>query len=160
MTILGIDPGIGRMGYGIIEHLKTQNAKPKVLDYGCIETQANTPVAERLLQIHEELTELMKEYEPDEMAVEELFFNTNTTTAMAVGRASGVALLVSSQCNVPCAEYTPSQIKVAATGYGRASKQQMQDMVTKLLGLSEIPTPDDAADALAVALCHGVSKTV
>lgn len=155
MVVLGIDPGIGRMGYGVVERVKG-NVVARVC--GCIETKAHTEQAIRLHQIHTEIIALLQEHSPDALAIEQLFFNTNVTTAMAVGRASGVVILAAQQCDVPVIEYTPLAIKMAVTGYGKADKAQMQLMITRLLGLSAVPKPDDAADALAVALCHAVSS--
>ena len=160
MVVLGIDPGIGRMGYGILGKFEIRNSKFETLGFGCIETQKGLPIEVRLLEIHEKLSELIEQYHPDAMAMEKLFFNTNVTTAMAVGRASGVVLLVAAQNGLPVFEYTPLQIKSAVAGYGRADKLQVQKMIKTLLGLTEIPKSDDAADGLAVALCHMVSSRI
>lgn len=149
MVILGVDPGIARMGYGVIQvtghHLQA-------LCYGCIETPAHTPVAERLQTIFHELETVIATYHPHVMTVEELFFNRNTTTAFTVGQARGVALLAAVEAGVEVTEFTPIQVKQAVVGYGRAEKRQVQDMVRILLGLTSIPKPDDAADALAIAI--------
>ncbi len=126
-----------------------------MLDYGCILTPAKTPLPERLDKIFEELTQIIKLNKPDQVAVEELFFAANSKTAIAVGQARGVILLAAQKAKVPIFEYTPLQVKMALTGYGRADKRQLQEMVKTLLSLSEIPKPDDAADALAIAMCHG-----
>lgn len=149
--ILGIDPGIARMGYGVIESTGN-HLKPIV--FGCIETPAHAPVGARLQQIYHELGSILAEHKPDVMAVEELFFNRNTTTAFTVGQARGVAILAGVQAGVQLSEYTPMQVKLAVVGYGKASKTQVQEMVRVLLGLVERPKPDDTADALAVAITH------
>jgi len=151
MRIIGIDPGIGRTGWGIIE---VQNQKFKTLDYGCIETPANSPTPNRLSQIYNQLTSILKEHSPQALAIEELFFNTNAKTALIVGQARGVILLAAAQKNIPIAIYTPLQVKIAITGYGRADKSQIGQMVKVLLKLTSIPKPDDTSDALAIALTH------
>jgi crossover junction endodeoxyribonuclease RuvC len=152
LRIMGIDPGIARVGYGVVEVLGSQ---VRHVTHGCIETHANTPVSERLQSIYRSLTDIIQAYQPQTMAVEELFFNRNTTTAFTVAQARGVILLCAAQHAVGLAEYTPMQVKQAVTGYGRADKGQIQQMVKLLLGLYEIPKPDDAADALAIAIAHG-----
>jgi len=149
--IMGIDPGIARMGYGIID-VNGNHLRP--VSFGCIETPAHTPVGNRLGQIYEELSSLLQQHKPQVMAVEELFFNRNTTTAFTVGQARGVAILAGVQAGADLAEYTPMAVKLAVVGYGRAEKAQVQEMVRVLLGLSERPKPDDTADALAVAITH------
>lgn len=149
--IIGIDPGIARMGYGIID-VNGNHLRP--VAFGCIETPAHTPVGNRLRQIYEELSALLQQHKPDAMAVEELFFNRNTTTAFTVGQARGVAILAGVQAGVSLAEYTPMEVKLAVVGYGRADKAQVQEMVRVLLALAERPKPDDTADALAVAITH------
>lgn len=154
MRILGIDPGIGRMGWGIIS---IQSSKFKVQNYGCIETSPKLDVPKRLLQIHKKLSSIITEYKPEALAVEELFFNTNAKTAFVVGQARGVVLLLGAQFNLKIGIYTPLQVKMALTGYGRAEKGQVGKMVQTLLNLKEIPKPDDTADALAVALTHAFS---
>src|SRR3989344_2604092 len=154
MLILGIDPGIGRMGWGIIT---IENSKLKIVNSGCIETSSKLPVPERLLKIYKTLKELIEEHKPDALAVEELFFNTNAKTAFVVGQARGVVLLLGAQFNLKIGIYTPLQVKMALTGYGRAEKTQMGKMVKTLLNLKEVPKPDDTADALAVALTHAFS---
>ena len=151
MRILGIDPGYAIVGYGIIEY---ENGKLRPLDYGAIETPAKIPTAERLLKIERDVTELVKDTEPDEIALEELFFNTNITTGIKVAQARGVILLSCAKLCNKLFEYTPLQIKSTVTGNGTASKQQVQFMVRTLLKLKETPKPDDAADALAAAICH------
>ncbi len=151
MRILGIDPGTAITGYGIIDR---QFNNYRVVDYGSIQTQAHTPMEERLCKIYEGMRWLIKEYEPDEIAVEELFFNRNVTTAITVGQARGVIILAAAQSCVKVNEYTPLQVKQAITGYGNAEKKQVQFMVNNILGLPKVPSPDDVADALAIAICH------
>ncbi len=151
MRVLGIDPGIARTGWGTI---KNENGKLKVENYGCIETNAKNEPQERLLKIYDGVIELINRFHPDEIAVEELFFNTNAKTAFIVGQARGVILLASAKKNLPVGIYTPLQVKVAVTGYGRAEKAQMGKMVKTILSLKSIPKPDDTADALAVGLTH------
>lgn len=151
MRILGIDPGYAIIGYGIIEN---DNGKLRPLDYGAVETPAKLPTAERLIMIEEKMTEMIEEVEPDEIAIEELFFNTNITTGIKVAQARGVVLLSCAKHCDRLFEYTPLQIKSTVTGNGTASKQQVQFMVRSLLRLKETPKPDDAADALAAAICH------
>lgn len=155
MLILGIDPGTAIMGYGLIEK---QGSRLKPLDYGCWRTPAHTPLPDRLLQLYEGVCAYLNKCAPEQIAVEELFFNRNTTTALAVGHARGIALLAAAQRGIPVGEYTPLQVKQAVVGYGKAEKQQVQQMVRALLGLTEIPKPDDAADALAIAICHAHSN--
>lgn len=155
MRILGIDPGIGRCGWGILE---ARGSKLEARGYGCIETDSSMEVSLRLAAIYKEISRLIKQHSPEEMAVEELFFNTNAKTAFAVGQARGVILLAAAQKNLPIFIYTPLQVKMAITGYGRAEKEQIGKMVKTLLNLKEIPKPDDTSDALAVALTHGFSS--
>lgn len=150
LTIIGIDPGYGRIGYGVISRT---SAATHCLTYGCIETQSSMPLSDRLHQIHAELASLLEKYRPDCIAVEKLYFFKNVTTGIDVAQARGVILLTAHLHNIPLQEFTPLQIKQAATGYGQADKRQLQKMVSLLLHLKEIPKPDDAADALAVALC-------
>lgn len=157
MRVLGIDPGFGRMGWGVIE---VQSAKCKVQDYGCITTPPNVVIEKRLQLIFAELQEIFLQYKPDALAIEELFFNTNAKTAFAVGQARGVVLLAAAQSNTPVAIYTPLQVKVAVTGYGRAEKAQIGQMVKILLKLSTVPKPDDTTDALAIALTHSFSRVL
>jgi crossover junction endodeoxyribonuclease RuvC len=151
MIILGIDPGTATTGYGLIEEEKGQVT---VIAYGCILTSAKKLPDERLEEISRKLTEIIKKYRPHELAVEELFFANNAKTAIAVGQARGVVLLTAKQNCCPTFEYTPLQVKNAICGYGGADKKQVQKMVQLLLKLKEIPKPDDAADALAIAICH------
>ena len=154
MKILGIDPGIGRTGWGVIEN---QKSKIKCQKFGCIETESTLTISERLVELHTAIAAIIAEYQPDEFAVEELFFNTNAKTAFVVGQARGVVLLAAAQNNIPVAIYTPLQVKIAVTGYGRAEKKQIGEMVKMLLKLPSIPKPDDTADALAIALTHAFS---
>ncbi len=151
MIILGIDPGYAIVGYGIVE---CNNGRSRPLGYGAIRTSKDMAMAERLKQIGEGIDTLIAHYSPDAIAVEELFFHTNQKTAIKVAQARGVILYKASVANVILYEYTPLQIKQAITGYGRADKRQIQEMVKVMLGLSAIPKPDDASDALAVALTH------
>ncbi|MFM1652392.1 crossover junction endodeoxyribonuclease RuvC [Brevibacillus sp. B_LB10_24] len=151
MRILGIDPGIAIVGFGLIE--KT-GSRIRPVQYGSIQTQAGLTVSVRLKQIFEAMQRLIETYQPDEMAVEKLFFNRNVTTAFTVGQARGVILLSAEMAGVPIYEYTPLQVKQAVTGYGAAEKKQIQEMVRLLLRLKETPKPDDVADALAIALTH------
>ena len=153
--ILGIDPGTGRLGFGLIE---ITAHKINLIDAGVITTPPHTPESDRLITIFDELSTIIKDVKPDEMAVEKLFFAQNVTTAINVAQARGVILLCGKQAGLELFEYTPLQIKMALTGYGRATKQQIQEMVRILLGLSETPKPDDCADALAVALVHNQSR--
>jgi crossover junction endodeoxyribonuclease RuvC len=149
VRILGIDPGTGILGFGIID---IDRNKPKLVDGGVIRTPVKEDDAVRLLTIYDELTEIIKLNKPDVMSVEKLFFSRNVTTAMTVSQARGVVLLCGMQAGLQIYEYTPMQIKQAVTGYGKADKKQMQEMVRVLLQLKEIPKPDDAADALAAAI--------
>jgi len=151
MRILGIDPGTADTGFGVVDH---RTAGLKFVDAGVIKTPAKTPMPDRLATIYDELHQLVTEFKPDCIAVELLFFATNVTTAISVGQARGVVLLVASQHQLALSEYTPLQVKQAVTGYGRATKPQIQEMVRMLLKLSAIPKPDDAADALAIAICR------
>ena len=155
MVILGIDPGIARVGWGVVE---AQSVKLKAQNFGCIETSAKQSTPERLVTIHVMITKLIREYKPDALSIEELFFNTNVKTAFVVGQARGVIMLAAAENNIPVSIYTPLQVKVALTGYGRAEKMQVGKMVKTLLKLDEIPKPDDTTDALAVALTHVFSK--
>ncbi len=149
--ILGIDPGLAITGYGFV---REDGNRLAAVAYGVVRTKAHVPVEQRLLRLYEGLLDLIRTYQPDQAAVEQLFFATNVRTAMSVSQARGVALLALGHEGVPIAEYTPLQIKQATTGYGKADKAQVQEMVRVLLSLDECPRPDDAADALAVAICH------
>jgi len=151
LIVLGIDPGTAIMGYGVVEY---QNNKHKALAFGTIRTSKDEKAEERLKHLFHGINRLLDEYRPDVMAVEELFFNRNTTNALTVGQARGVALLAAGLRDITVGEYTPLQVKQAVVGYGRAEKQQVQYMVQRILGLTEPPKPDDAADALAVAICY------
>jgi len=151
MRILGIDPGSGSTGYGIIE---TDGSEHKTVLYGAIKTHARRPFQERLLNIHTELRQILSHERADVMAIEGIFHAANVQSALKLGHARGIALLVAAQYNLAVYEYSPLEIKSAVVGYGRAEKSQIQTMVRLILGLPEIPAPDDAADALAVALCH------
>jgi crossover junction endodeoxyribonuclease RuvC len=155
MIIIGIDPGTATTGWGVIKN--SQN-KFEYIDAGVITTPANLVLEKRLLIIHKDLRSLLNKYKPSVCALELLFFNTNAKTAMLVGQARGAVMLTIELTRIPLYSYTPLQIKMAITGYGRADKQQMQKMVQTLLKLKSIPKPDDAADALAVALTHGFSS--
>lgn len=152
MIILGIDPGTAITGYGVVRMEKNRHT---VLGYGAIRTPAQQSTSLRLETIYQELQKLIAEFKPDCVAVEELFFNKNVASALAVGQARGVAILAGAHAGLPVAEYTPLQVKTAVTGYGRASKEQVAYMVKMLLGLSEAPKPDDVTDALAIGICHG-----
>ncbi len=151
MIILGIDPGLATVGWGIIESVR---GKVRPIAYGAITTPAHTDIEARLLMIQNDLTELISKYDPDEMAIEELFFNTNITTGIAVAEARGVILCTAHKLGVKISEYTPLQVKQAVVGYGKAEKHQVIAMVTSLLRLAKPPRPDDTADALAIAICH------
>jgi crossover junction endodeoxyribonuclease RuvC len=155
VRILGIDPGTARLGYAILEI----DGNPVALDYGIVETRSTADMAHRLLDVHESLQQLISNFRPDVMAVEQLFFARNVTTALTVGQARGVAMLAAAKAGMPVVEYTPAQVKQAVAGYGKAHKHQIQQMVQILLGLDHPPTPDDAADALAIALCHAQSHS-
>lgn len=154
MRILGIDPGTGILGFGVIE---VTRGKSVLVDAGVIRTPAKQEDAIRLQTIYDELTEIIVDTKPSEMSVEKLFFAQNVTTAMTVSQARGVVLLCGQQAGLKIAEYTPLQIKQALTGYGRADKKQIQEMVRVILGLKETPKPDDCADAIAAALTHAQS---
>ena len=158
MRIIGIDPGTGILGFGIIEAGK--NGKAVLVDGGVIRTPVKEDDAVRLQTIFDELTDIITSAKPTEMSVEKLFFAQNVTTAMTVAQARGVVLLCGKQAGLQIAEYTPLQIKQALTGYGRAEKKQMQEMVRVILGLKEVPQPDDCADALAAAICHSMTSRV
>lgn len=158
MRIVGIDPGTGILGFGVID--VDSKSKAKLLDGGVIRTSSKESDPDRLLTIYNELEELIKELKPDTMAVEKLFFAQNVTTAMTVAQARGVVMLLGKKHKMEVFEYTPLQIKQALTGYGRAEKKQMQEMVRVILGLKSIPTPDDCADALAAAICHSMQSRI
>jgi len=153
MRIIGIDPGTGIMGFGVIDVI---DGKMKLVDAGVITTPAHTPHDERLEDIFDSLTAIIAATKPEQLSIEKLFFSQNITTAMTVAEARGVALLVGRKAKLPFAEYTPQQIKQTLTGHGRADKKQVQEMVRLQLGLSEVPQPDDCADALAAAITHSL----
>ena len=151
MRIIGIDPGLAIVGWGVIESVRG-NIVP--ISYGAITTPAHTPIEERLLMIERDLEAVIEKYKPDEMAVEELFFTNNITTGIAVAEARGVILCTAKRLGVKIAEYTPPQVKQAVVGYGKAEKHQVIAMVTSILRLKAPPKPDDTADAIAIAICH------
>jgi len=151
-VVMGIDPGAANLGFGVV---RVEGNRMAALDGGVVETAAGLPIERRLERIHHELAELIEWHEPKAMALEDLYFGKNVHSAMAVGRASGAAMLAAAQRGIGCFTYTPQAIKKAVCGSGAASKEQVQRMVATLLGLPELPTPDHAADALAVAICHG-----
>ena len=152
MVILGIDPGVAIVGYGVVECV---SGNFRCLEYGCSTTPAHTLLEDRLSEIYQGMQELISRHRPDCMSVEELFFNNNQKTAVDVAQARGVILLAANQARLPIYEYTPLQVKSAVVGYGRAEKQQVMYMVRQYLHMKETPKPDDAADAIAIAICHG-----
>ncbi|MHB8242025.1 MAG: crossover junction endodeoxyribonuclease RuvC [Solirubrobacteraceae bacterium] len=154
MIVLGIDPGLANTGYGVVTR---KGGRLVALDGGVIQTAATAPQERRLADIHSAIEQLMDEHEPDALALEQLYFGQNVRTAFAVGQARGVVMLAAGQRGVPCASYTPQQVKGAVCGSGRAQKDQVARMVKVLLGLAEEPRPDHASDALAVAVCHANS---
>ncbi len=156
MYILGIDPGLAIVGWGVLDY---DRGSFKPIDFGAIRTPAHTPVEDRLTSIYEQLSQIIDKYKPERMSIEELFFNTNQTTAIAVAEARGVILLCAKQHGLVINEYTPLQVKQAVVGYGRAEKNQVISMVTSMLGLAKPPKPDDTADAIALAICDGHSGT-
>jgi len=156
MLILGIDPGIATIGFGLVE---AERGQVHMLRYGAITTPAGLPLSRRLYQIGTDMEALIGQLKPEAISVEELFFNNNITTGIAVAHGRGVILYAAEKCGVPLYEYTPSQVKQAVVGYGKAEKQQVMDMTRRLLKLKAVPRPDDAADALALALCHARSCT-
>jgi len=150
MITLGVDPGTALLGYGLVYG----DDEPELITFGVVETTTAQTMPQRLVRLYEAIWELIRTHAPDVLAIEQLFFARNVTTALAVGQARGVVLLAAAQHGMPVFEYKPSEVKQAISGYGKAEKSQMQEMVRILLGLADIPRPDDAADALAVALCH------
>lgn len=156
MVILGIDPGFAIVGFGA---LRTEGSKQTLLACGAITTPAGFPLPTRLLQIENDMAQLFDTFQPDAMAVEELFFTNNITTGIGVAQARGVILAAAERAGVPIYEYTPPEVKMAVTGYGKAEKRQVMDMVKRLLNLKAVPKPDDAADAVAIALCHARTFT-
>ena len=158
MIVLGIDPGYALMGWGVVE---SKGNRMRLINYGCVETYAHTPMQHRLRSLYQGVRDLMNIYQPDDVAFEELFFAHNVTTALMVGAARGAAIIAATEYTENLYEYTPGQIKQAVTGSGRADKKQVQQMVKMLLGMDEIPKPDDAADAIACAMTHcqaGIAK--
>lgn len=151
MRIVGIDPGTAITGFGVIDY---EQGKFKFVDAGVIRTPKEQPMNERLSTVYDEMQELLAEFKPDVMSIELLFFARNVTTAMTVGQSRGIVILAATQAKVPVYEYTPMQVKQAVTGYGKADKKQIQEMVKSLLKLDAIPKPDDAADGLAIAITH------
>ena len=156
MRILGIDPGIATVGFGVVD---SDRVSHRLIKCGVITTPAHTSLSSRLNQIFDDMDELIENFRPDCLSVEELFFNTNITTGISVAHGRGVILLSAYRKNVPVYEYTPLQVKQAVVGYGRAEKKQVMDMVRRICNLSAVPRPDDAADAVALALCHARSST-
>ena len=156
--VLGIDPGTGICGFGVVGF--TPRKQPHMVTAGVITTPAHTPLADRLFDIYESLNQIIDETNPDEVAIEKLFFNQNITTGITVAEARGVCILVARQRNLPIYEYTPLQIKMAMTGYGRAKKKDMQEAVRVYLNMKEVVKPDDAADALAAAITHALSTRI
>lgn len=152
MFIMGVDPGTAITGYGLVRY---NGSRFSLVECGCIRTSPDSPMCERLQTLYRGLSEIIRRCKPEQFAVEELFFNKNARTALAVGHARGVAMLAASVSGMPVFEYTPLQVKQAVTGSGRAAKTQVQYMVKTILALPEAPSPDDVADALAVAICHG-----
>ncbi|RKJ80142.1 crossover junction endodeoxyribonuclease RuvC [Butyricicoccus sp. 1XD8-22] len=154
MTILGIDPGYGIIGYGLVKYDGRQFTP---VQFGAIRTEIGAPMPQRLCELYNDLNTLLETFHPEEAAVEELFFNQNITTGIQVAQARGVILLALAQRGLRPVSYTPSQVKMSVVGYGKAEKRQVMEMTRTLLGLKKVPHPDDAADALALAICHGHS---
>lgn len=152
MRIIGIDPGYAIVGFGILDY---ENSRFRVVDYGAITTDKDTPFNDRLTEIYSDLCYVLEKYKPEFMSIEKLYFQNNQKTAIDVAEARGVILLAANQRRIEIYEYTPLQVKQSITGYGKAVKKQVQDMTKRVLGLSEVPKPDDTADALAMAICHG-----
>lgn len=152
MRILGLDPGYAIVGYGVIEHDRGKNI---YIGHGAVTTPAGMELPIRLMEIHRDICTLIDKYKPEAVAIEQLFFNTNVTTGINVAQARGVIILACAEKGVPIAEYTPLQVKQAVVGYGRAEKKQVMELTRIMLGLQAVPRPDDAADALAIAICHG-----
>ena len=156
MRILGIDPGYATIGFGLVEAAR---GDVRMITYGAITTPAGESLSRRLYQISTDMEQLIETLKPDAAAVEELFFNTNLTTGIAVAHGRGVILCAAEKCGVPLYEYTPSQVKMSVAGYGKAQKRQVMEMTRRILKLKDVPKPDDAADALGIALCHARSIT-
>ncbi len=154
MIVLGLDPGLARLGYGIINKIGN---KYELITYGVITTNSKDPIEQRLIEIETKLTELIQVYQPQTIGIEKLFFNTNTKTAFIVAQAKGVILATIGKKKIPYRLYTPPEVKTGICGWGKAGKEQVQTMVTKLLNLTEVPKPDDSADALAIAICHSTA---
>ncbi len=154
MRILGIDPGYATVGYGIVDYNSCHFA---AVGFGAITTKAGVEFPRRLKSIYDDMLYVVNKYKPDALSIERLYFNTNTTTAIDVAQARGVIVLAAETCGIPIFEYTPLQVKQSVTGYGKAQKHQVMEMVKNLLGLSAVPKPDDTADALALAICHAHS---
>lgn len=152
MRILGIDPGYAIVGFGVVDY---DGRKFTPVEYGAVLTEAHTPFTQRLCAVHTDMEFIFEKFRPDCMAIEKLFFTTNQKTAIDVAQSRGVTVLSAAKRNIPVYEYTPLQVKSAVVGYGKAEKQQVMEMTKQLLGLAGIPRPDDAADALAIAICHG-----
>jgi len=157
MIVIGVDPGLATTGYGLVS---VAGSKLSLVDYGVIKTPAKTPLPDRLMMLSQSLIALLRQFNPTTAAVEELFFNTNTTTALSVAQCRGVILLKAKEFGLGVSGYTPLQVKLSVCGYGRAEKQQVQYMVKKLLNMTSVPKPDDAADALAIAICHSHSHLI
>ncbi|MGN0642390.1 MAG: crossover junction endodeoxyribonuclease RuvC [Huintestinicola sp.] len=156
MRILGIDPGYAIVGYGVVEY---DGYRFRPVGFGAIRTEAGVDFTLRLMDIYNDMQTVLTQYKPDSMGIEKLFFNTNHTTAIDVAQARGVTILAAVQSGVPVYEYTPLQVKQSVVGYGRAEKAQVMEMTRSILGLAEVPKPDDTADALAIAICHGHSSS-
>ncbi|MCR5112146.1 MAG: crossover junction endodeoxyribonuclease RuvC [Ruminococcus sp.] len=154
MRILGIDPGYAIVGFGVLDY---DGSRFTPIEYGAVLTEAGTPFPDRLKAIHEDIEFIFNKFKPDCMAVERLYFTTNQKTAIDVAQARGITVLSAATRNIPVSEYTPLQVKLSVTGYGKAEKRQVMEMTRQLLSLAQIPKPDDAADALAIAICHGHS---
>jgi len=152
LRILGIDPGYAIVGFGVVEYA---GINFRLINYGAILTEAHTPFTERLCAIDTDIHEIFERYQPDCMAVEKLYFTSNQKTAIDVAQARGILILAAAKKNIPVFEYTPLQVKMAVVGYGKAEKKQVMNMTKNILNLEQIPRPDDAADALAIAICHG-----
>lgn len=156
MIVLGIDPGVATIGFGVIDATRSQNT---LIRYGVITTPPGIPLSARLLQIHRDMGELLDTFRPQEIAIEELFFSKNITTGISVAHGRGVILLAAEEKGIPVYEYTPNQVKQSVAGYGKAEKKQVMLMIQRLLHMDRLPRPDDAADALALAICHSRSAT-
>lgn len=152
MRIIGIDPGYAIIGFGVLDY---DGHSFEIVGFGAITTPADAPFSQRLKMIYDDMSQILDKYKPDQMGIEKLFFNTNETTAIAVAQARGVTLLPAIQRGIEISEYTPLQVKMSITGYGRAEKKQVQEMTRQMLGLSKVPKPDDTADALGIAITHG-----